>query len=194
MTGKSQYDMLLRNLVPRFPAKCESRFKNFCRRKFSCLFPTLAGHNHAQTKVNNEPIVTVDLSSDEADNDHPIVKPMFQRSIYQSMPHRSDFKKPTISPFADLSDDDDDDLHFTGRMSGFSSTLIREKTLPRPTSSNSKSNLSSTIVPSVNPVNSLLERQNSKSCLKDDCIASIQRKFNESQKKKDLQISAEILK
>lgn len=201
MSAKSQYEQLIRDLVPRFPAKCESRFKNFCRRKIakiSSLFPTLAGQSHhAQPKLNNKPIVTVDLSSDEAENDHPIVKPIFQpfqRSNYQSMPHRSDFKKPSIAPFVDLSDDDDDDLQFTGRTLGFSSTLVRGKKLPSPMSSNSKSNSSSTIVPSVNPVNSLQERQNSKSCLKDDCIQSIIRKFNDSKIRHESLISVELLK
>lgn len=98
-----------------------------------------------------------------------------------------EFKKP--SAFVDLSDDEDSDPFVTA--SPVSSTINQNKKSTCLTMSSSfrKNDSTTSIVPEVKPVNSLAEKQQSRNCLKDDAIASIVLRFEDSQRKNDSQIN-----
>lgn len=181
---KNKYDCLLKELIPRFSQKGKTvwNFLKLCLNRV-CEFIAYKQFNHASLKCRDEPIQIVDLSSDETETYPGAVArgepsqtnrfpPQYRKSSFE-------FKKP--SAFIDLSDDEDSDAF--AKNAPLSSTINLDK------KSESLTRSRASIVPDVKPVNSLAEKQQSRNCLKDDAIASIVLRFEDSQRKNDSQIN-----
>lgn len=189
---KKKYDSLLKSLIPRFAQKGKSlwNFFSLCLNRLRAIvILAYQQPNEVFVKRRDEPIQTVDLSSDEtetsaggAESSHQNRYPLQYRS------NAFEFKKP--SAFVDLSDDEDSDPFIS--TAPVSSTIIQNKKsegVSRTSSFRKNESMTSVVVPDVKPVNSLAEKQQSRNCLKEDVISTIVRKFQESQRKNDSQIN-----
>lgn len=131
-------------------------------------------------KPRTQPMVTVDLSSDDTEPSTSATPvPQYEANRYSSFQSSTrgnsfqqsirsgSFKKPPA--FLDISDDED----FSTPI--ISSTLSKKK--DEGMQSSHRQSESSLSLPDVAPVNSLKQRQESRSCLQDDAITSIQKKY-----------------
>lgn len=153
MESKIQFNELIKSLIPRFPSKANQK-------------PFIGQHS-----TPHEKITTVDLSSDETDTSGILAvgekSSEFLSNIYRngSQTHRT----VVIS-------DDEDEPKFN--RAALTPKYIRKNDTESssPVDNHCKSE-SSSVVPQVTPVNSLRQKHQHLSCLKDDAISSIVRKF-----------------
>lgn len=137
-----------------------------------------------------EPIETVDLSTEEPDySNSASALPNYATHRISTPPlyrlDKAGFKKPSM--YVEVSDDEDTEPSFD-RHPFISSTLIKTKS-QRPNALNIQKQTSSPVtVSEVPPVNSLRDRQQSRSCLHDDAISSIVQKYEESRIKNNSKI------
>lgn len=184
---KHKYNALLKSLIPRLPSKGK-RFWNFLKQLFNQFFAILVTKQVTEAlQKRNEPIATVDLSSDETETSAGAVGG--ESLLNRFMPHYPlralpTFKKP--STFVELSDDEDSDPF--SRIVPMSSTIIKKNdNVSR--SASFKRDDSVMSIPDVKPVNSLLERQQSRGCLKLDALDEIYRRSKVNRQKNDSQIN-----
>lgn len=186
---KNKYEMLLKSLIPRFAQKGKNvwNFLRLCLNQILHVIIAYKQSTEALLKRRDEPIPTVDLSSDETEETSAGAAGGSANRYTQYRSSAFEFKKP--SPFVDISDDDDSDPFISAAPA--SSTIIQSKKSEgvSRTSSFRKNESAVSIVPDVKPVNSLAERQQSRNCLKEDVITSIVQRFEESKRKNDSQIN-----
>jgi hypothetical protein len=184
---KNKYDSLLKSLIPRFAQKGKTlwNFIKLCLNRLSAI--AYKQPIEARVKRREEPIQTVDLSSDETETSTggAVGGESSNRYTRQYGSSVFEFKKP--SAFVDLSDDEDSDPFMN--IAPVTSTIAKKSESVSRTSSFRKNDSTNSVVPDVKPVNSLAERQQSRNCLKHDVISSIVQKFQESQRKNDSQIN-----
>lgn len=152
-------------------------------------------------KPLSQNIPVVDLLDDDSDEPEEVVTLSFQQNNRNRRSSASNFKTPTV--LLDLTDDEDD-KNFnrrrsvpTGRrQSLLSSTLID---LDPKRKMDSESNLHTTIekkseslvLPTVEPVNTLLDKMQSRSFFHQDIINSITQRYAEVHKKRSEEIQSE---
>ena len=183
---KHKYNALLKSLIPRLPSKGK-RFWNFLKQLFNQFFAILVTKQVTEALLKrNEPIATVDLSSDETETSAGAAggEVLLNRFVTHYPLRALPFKKP--STFVELSDDEDTDPF--SLIVPMSSTIIKKNDSVHK-SSNFKRDDSVTSIPDVKPVNSLLERQQSRGCLKLDALDEIFRRSKANRQKNDSQIN-----
>lgn len=153
--------------------------KPHCRTGFDLLCSSCSNVISAHLDFSNRTLhedLNKDLSSDETE----------KNGLSQ---YRNRDAHAMKCPFVAISDDDDDDSDPIFHDAVFSSTLIQKKKTAayKPEESHRKWE-SSRSFPSVAPVNSLKDRQQSLSCLKADKITQIFKKHQEFYKQKDVEI------
>lgn len=189
---KNKYDTLLKSLIPRFAQKGKTlwNFLKLCLNRFCAILAVYKQSSDALIKRRDEPIQTVDLSSDETETSGGAAGGSGSNHHFPLQYRTSafEFKKP--SAFVDISDDEDSDPFMSPAPA--SSTIIQNRKSEGGGSRSSsfrKNESTTSVVPDVKPVNSLAEKQQSRNCLKDDAIASIVRRFEEAQRKNNSQIN-----
>ena len=183
---KHKYDALIKSLIPRLPNKGK-RFWNFLKQLFNQFFAILVTKQVTEAlRKRNDPIATVDLSSDETETSAGAVggETLLNRYMPQYPSRANEFKKP--SAFVELSDDEDTDPFSS--IAPISSTIIKKNDSVRRSASFRRDD-SVTSIPDVKPVNSLLERQQTRECLKLDALDEIYRRSEVNRQKNDSQIN-----
>jgi hypothetical protein len=184
MEVKQKYDNLIRTQVPHQIQKCKKPTGGL----LNCFSnPRLPAQQHRfdmskVTQHRGDLVPTIDLSLDETE-------PRTNACARLSPPAMRSFDPPKrASAFVDLSDDESESFFVPDQV--LTSTINKKRNESYSSNSNQRrSEGSSLVVPEVKPVNSLKDRLNSRSCLQDDAISSIVKRYQESHKQKDFLIS-----